>query len=322
MVGDEDTFGEGIPTLPEWVAEWLGHVAPSALVRDTSGEITWHMTESSKLALAEFECPEAYCLDGSALSRLTYRAYETILRDLGRRKASYPIRCWNFLPGINEPAGHGATRYAAFNEGRFAALRDWTGAEEVHPGRLPASTAVGHASGALRIAVLAGTRPGAALENPRQIPAWKYSPRFGRMPPCFARGTLLRGESEDAGIILIAGTASVVGETTLHVGDAAAQLEESLRNVAEVIAEGRRTAIEEGDARPRVGEVAANASPLAVLRSVDHLRVYGVGQAELRAARKMLPRRCVNVRRIEYVIAEMCRPELLVEVEGVARPEI
>jgi len=38
----------------------------------------------------------------------------------------------------------------------------------------------------LTLHVLASDAPALALENPRQIPVWRYSPRFGVLPPCFA----------------------------------------------------------------------------------------------------------------------------------------
>jgi len=87
--------------------------------------------------------------------------------------------------------------------------------------------------------------------------------------------------------LLIGGTASIVGEQSLHEGDVDAQLRETLRNIA------------------------------ALARLVD-LRVYAIDDDVARVVRCQLAPRCPNAQRIEIVRARMCRPELLLEIEALA----
>src|SRR6185503_5831087 len=94
---------------------------------------------------------------------------------------------------------------------------------------LPAASAVGIAGPDLVIDCLASASGGAPVENPRQIAPWQYSRRYGPKPPCFARGTVTR--LNDRRMLLIGGTASIVGEESRHPGDLTAQVGELLINL-------------------------------------------------------------------------------------------
>ena len=78
-----------------------------------------------------------------------------------------------------------------FNAGRFEALSDWFGGPGRLPDSLPAASAVGHDGDDFAVHCLLLSRPGVAVENPRQVPAFRYSARYGPRPPCFARATVV-----------------------------------------------------------------------------------------------------------------------------------
>src|SRR6185312_16343901 len=78
---------------------------------------------------------------------------------------------------------------------------------------------------------------GLPVENPRQVNAWRYPREFGPTPPTFARGM-----ATPAGQLLISGTAAVVGSASRHEDDIAAQLDETLTNIASLIATARTCA--------------------------------------------------------------------------------
>ncbi len=180
----------------------------------------------------------------------------------------------------------------AFNAGRFAAFADWFGDLDAFPRAMPTASAVGIRGSTLWIHVLAASCSGTPVENPRQIPAYRYSPRYGARPPCFARATKL------GGTLFIAGTSSIVGEDSHHVGDINIQARETLRNLAAVIASA--TTLSESDALSALRDVRVHIS------NPDHAdRVLQILDAALSDAVEM-----------EFVEAQLCRRELLVEIEG------
>src|SRR5206468_218998 len=124
---------------------------------------------------------------------------------------------------------------------------------------------------------------------------------------CFARGTLL-GESDDP-ILIVGGTASIVGEESLHIGQLAQQASESFRNLASLVAAAAGVEV-----APDAG--AAELEPL--LSRFRELRIYyprAEDEPTIAAlARASFPACC----RIEFAQASLCRSELLIEIEGLA----
>ena len=143
----------------------------------------------------------------------------------------YPCshRFWNYMAGIND-FSHDLERYRQFNIGRQQAF---LACERQVAGQLPAACALGYAQGPLTVAFLAGRSPSIALENPRQLSAYRYPAQYGPRSPTFARANLLQHAGTH--LLLISGTASIVGHETLHHGDAAAQAREAWANVTAVV---------------------------------------------------------------------------------------
>lgn len=261
----------------------------------------WSLRVSGALALDEagFElaCAEAYRLLGSQVAASGH---------------PYAVRWWNFVPGILEPLGALEHRYMVFNAGRFQALaaaglaeagaggpKDW--------GRLATASGVGHAGGDFVLHCLSARSPGRQIENPRQIPAWRYSLRYGPKPPCFARATRITRGGRGAWL-LVGGTASVRGEDSFHQDDLRGQLEETLRNLAALVA-----AAEGGEpARENAEEQSA------LLGRYRELRIYHPRREHGERLEQELRRRLGPGVRLEMVEADLCRPELLVEIEGLA----
>src|SRR5712692_4602037 len=210
-----------------------------------------------------------------------------------------PIRFWNFVPDPGEPMGGGLDRYMVFNAGRFDGYAQWLCASNEFERLLPTASAVGIISDDLVIDCLASDTRGTPVENPRQKPAYQYSRRYGPMPPCFSRATIANVNRQRR--LLVGGTASIVGEDSMHEGDVDAQLEETLKNLEALI-----------DA------AAERSEPGTALTRLVDLRVYVARQQDAPAIRAVLATRCPRAERIELTIARVCRPELLVEIEGVA----
>ena len=136
-----------------------------------------------------------------------------------------------------------------FNAGRFAAFADWFRAPQSRSAAqsapvfdrarfhrdIPTATGVGHAGDDLIIHALASALPGRPIENPRQRAAYRYSRKYGPLPPCFARATLVPGTADSQRSLLIGGTASVCGEASVHADDLVAQTAETFRNLDALI---------------------------------------------------------------------------------------
>jgi chorismate lyase/3-hydroxybenzoate synthase len=242
-------------------------------------------------------------LSPEAFERVTAEAYAYIASELRDKPARHPVRFWNYIPGIHRPAGEGLDRYMVFNAGRFKACSDWFGGPESFDRLLATASGVGHAGQDLVIHALASAVPGIAVENPRQVPPYKYSRRFGPRPPCFARATVLapRGGRRR---ILIGGTASIVGEESVHIGNLVAQTRETLVNLDALI---RHSA-----------DVARCAQPADALRAFTDLRVYHTRAADREALERLITPAVGDVCSVECIPADLCRAELMVEIEGVA----
>ena len=116
--------------------------------------------------------------------------------------------------------------------------------------------------------------------------------------PSFARGTLVRAGSGET--FFISGTASIVGHQSMHVGDVGAQVEEALRNIEALIDSTRH---DEG-------------MRFQGLRDLDNLKVYVRRAEDLPLVRQMLAGRLGSSAHVLYLQGDICRHELLVEIEA------
>jgi chorismate lyase/3-hydroxybenzoate synthase len=209
------------------------------------------------------------------------------------------VRFWNYLPDIRRPAAGGLDRYMVFNAGRFAACSEWLGGPDRFGRLLATASAVGWAGPDLVVHALAAREPGRPVENPRQVPAYRYSQRFGPRPPCFARATVLAGGRGTAHrpTVLVGGTASIRGEESMFPGDVAAQVRETVENLC---------------------SLARAADPTCDPSHFTDLRVYHPRDADRPTIAALVAPEFPNFAAVEYVRADLCRPELLVEIEGVA----
>ncbi|HSL02965.1 MAG TPA: hypothetical protein VK901_05445 [Nitrospiraceae bacterium] len=236
---------------------------------------------------------------GTLLDILTYTAYRRLL--VQARALGYPhlLRVWNYFPQINRESD-GLERYKQFCAGRHQAL-----AETLldFPRTLPAGTAVGTMSGPLTIHFLAAKHPGAHVENPRQVSAYEYPRIYGPHSPSFARATLQ--PSISGSHLLIAGTASVVGHVSEHIGDPHKQTLEIIHNLNALITHTEQL---HGVTR---GQWCGQALFKIYIRHPEHFATI----------RDILKEQLPSHSQILYLQGEMCRSELLLEIEGILGQE-
>ncbi len=231
-------------------------------------------------------------LSDKDIAQQTRLAYQVLLKTIQRQNTPHLLRIWNFVPHINALES-GIERYQLFNQGRKDAFADmgYTQADGA-----PAACALGTHDDALCIAVLAGKRPAIAIENPRQISAYHYPKQYGAQPPIFSRAALLP-QAGGNDLLLISGTASIVGHQTLHPGDILAQVTESVRNIEAVLQR----------ANQQVGTPVWQLDQLSGRVYLRHASDLGVVQAYLQSQ---------GMTQFCFVEADICRSDLLVEIEG------
>jgi chorismate lyase/3-hydroxybenzoate synthase len=290
--------------------------------------VSVRVTDSPDFTLVTARVAGAADMDAAAFERCAAEAYTFVADALAARPHRHPVRFWNHIPDIRRCDEGSIDRYMVFNAGRFAACSRWFGGPASFDRLLPTASAVGHAGADLVVHALAGNDPGVAVENPRQVPSYRYSRRFGPRPPCFARATVLPGAGGEGPLVLVAGTASIRGEETVHFGDVRAQTLETFENLSVLVAAARSAV---GPAVPAETRAAASAAAgskarpaqpalrsFEGLQSFRDLRVYYVRPADRSAVRRMVAAALPHLRGVEYVRADLCRPDLLVEIEGTA----
>lgn len=235
-------------------------------------------------------------LDGDDLEESARRAYHALIEITATRGYPHLLRMWNVVPRIGDPAPGepGLDRYMLFCRGRAAAFESAYGGG--FEARLCAGTAVGSDSGPLSVWFLASRTPGEHRENPRQVRAYRYPKRYGPQPPAFARATLMPTALGTG--LLLSGTASVVGSQSMHPGDLDAQLDETLRNIGALV----------------------GSDDVPTAEDIPYLRVYVRRAGDLATIQAKLASYARCGTQITYLRADICRPELLVEMEGLALP--
>ncbi|MFC6016098.1 FkbO/Hyg5 family chorismatase [Plantactinospora solaniradicis] len=210
--------------------------------------------------------------------RQAYRRAFGLLVDLGY---PYVVRMWNFVGRINEPNADGLEIYRDFCRGRAEAFDS----SPLPRDTLPAATGVGAHTEGVTFYLLARRAAGhVAVENHRQVPAYHYPDRYGPRPPSFARASRLPD-----GELLISGTASILGHATVHPGDVVAQCRTTLANLATLAAD---------------------------LSALQAVKVYVRHTGDLDAVRRLCTE--VFVGDVAYLVTDLCRTDLLVEMEGMS----
>ncbi len=219
-------------------------------------------------------------------------AYTALSRFVSSSRHPNLLRIWNYIDGINEGEGD-SERYKLFCNGRAAGLR---ALDPTRDERFPAATCIGRRDGDPMVQVywLAGRAPGLPLENPRQVSAYRYPREYGPTPPSFSRAMLASDR-----LVMISGTASIVGHASRHRGDVRAQLDETFTNLANVL------------------QRAAGAAPgiTTKLGPRSLLKIYLRDESLLPEVHAFLRQRVPSQTQYIVLHADVCRSELLVEID-------
>ncbi|HTI03229.1 MAG TPA: hypothetical protein VL752_19980 [Acidisoma sp.] len=271
------------------------HIALEPVARAPVFEI-WHAEdETAPLCVGDVlgTVSSQYCFGaveiadeaGRLLDDSVERAYRDLFLFLQQAGDFQPIRFWNYIGDILADQD-GMERYWRFNLGReraFAAL--------LRQERPPVATGIGCGGMRTVIYVLGARNPAEPVENPRQISAYVYPQRYGPASPRFSRASRHEG-----GTLFISGTASIVGHESRHPGNFDAQMRETLRNL---------------DVMMRLTEEGSTRDGRWAIKT--YLR-DGAHAAKLEAA---LAASLPPGTQYLHLVADICRTDLLLEIEAV-----
>lgn len=221
-----------------------------------------------------------------------FQRLEETLRETGFPLDSI-LRQWNYMEGITAFAGTDQ-HYQAFNNVRSAHYRktQW-------PTGYPAATGIGTHFGGVSIAVDAALLTASdayvtPIDNRLQVAAHAYSGEVlevanqRKSTPKFERAKCLICGKER--LIYVSGTAAIRGEESLKQAGLARQLEVTMENIKELI----------------------GSAPLV------YLRVYLKNPADYAEAACLLAKYALAIP-ITFMWTDVCREELLIEIEGLAK---
>ncbi len=220
-------------------------------------------------------------------------------------KVDFPVnsivRQWNYLEdivGFDEDD----QRYQEFNNVRSKFYGD----AFLEKG-YPAATGIGMSYGGVIIEFVAVKSEEVftkAVDNPGQIAAHVYSDNvlvgkecLIKTTPKFERARYL--QKGDKKLIFISGTASITGEKTVGVGDPVLQTEVTIQNIQRLYSSEILEGLSENQLQPKYG----------------HARVYVKHSKDYKPIKNTF-RKFYGDMPVVYILADICRNDLLVEIEG------
>lgn len=231
--------------------------------------------------------------DRSAVCAASHAAYQQIFHVLHTKNYPHLWRTWNYIPDIHADE-NGLERYRQFNIGRYQAFE----AARSPIDSSPAASALGTYGGKLSFAFIAGREQSTPVENPRQVSAYAYPSQYGPRSPTFSRAATVSDDRQQ--ILFISGTASIVGHETVHRDDVAAQTRETIANLSALLAQ-------------------VNASTASALTLADlTYRIYIRHARHYALVRNVFDAALAEPSRALYAQADICRADLLVEIEAFA----
>ncbi|MFA5805033.1 MAG: hypothetical protein WC879_10355 [Melioribacteraceae bacterium] len=210
-----------------------------------------------------------------------------------KKNMKYAIsRIWNYVPEI-------FTLYESFNQGRFNAFCKHYKSNS-YTWEIPAATAVGSDGKYLKIEFLAFQNNVKFIENINQNPAISYSNKYGKTPPVFSRGVIFQHNNYLQ--LFSSGTSSIKGEITYYENIIYNQVNLTIENLR--ILGSKNNLIQYG-----IEEEFS-------LKDIKYMKVYFQDRNDLKFLKQYIIHIIPNVYKVEFKCTDICRRELLVEIEA------
>jgi len=206
----------------------------------------------------------------------------------------------HYVPRINSYlSDEYKTTYELFNKGRYRAYEDEFGTDK-NKWHIPAASAVGNREDYLEISFKATKGNIRVLENKCQVPAYAYSKKYGTYPPVFSRASII--EENETRAMLASGTASIVGENSQY-HNLYDQLYKTIENLRILGSQFnlKLYGLEDSFA----------------VEDIRELMVFYRQENDLAFLKQIVPKYVAPHCTIAYEHANICRKELLVELEAV-----
>ncbi len=288
------------------VYEYTGDDA--IITSDVFDSVHYQYIESEKQDLLWVEgIPSSdFSLSVSRQSAEIFSKLQNLLDNLGF-VVSDIVRQWNYIGNIVGERGN-LQNYQAYNDARtlFYQEGQWDYG-------YPAATGIGSCFNGLIVScILLKNKTGGnrvyALNNPWQVPAHTYSahvlvnsdPNVVKSTPKFERAKLVRFANNM--FCFISGTASIRGEESTNRLSPQDQALQTLENIASLISK----------------ENLERHSCPSVSLALCNLRVYLKDRAYYPEIRRIVETRYPGIPTV-YLFTDICRQELLVEIEGICQ---
>lgn len=302
----EEVFGKQ-PPLTSYVAQKTSHCGvtiEATYITDSDAKIEYHRNYR---LINSNDCTELMTggivprFKGGSTFEQSADIFEGIAKLLSSNgfKPSDIYRQWNYIPGITI-LNDGSQNYQEFNDARsiFYSTDNWSNG-------YPAATGIGTSAGSVVVEINAVKEEKCAnlpIDNPLQIAAHNYSQQvlYGkvieqlseRTTPKFERARLL------GNTILISGTAAIKGECSNYSTDAVEQAAETME-IMDRLTSKKNVPVENNGSQYNL------------------LRVYVKRECDIPAVKEYMQQHYPATKK-HYLVADVCRPELLIEIEGIA----
>ncbi len=282
-------------SLPQVGNEPLVEVWTSSLRHEVNQYENIYYAANSEMVFGSISFKET---KNDGLEKLAFRAYKEVFEFLDQKQFPYLVRCWNYFPNINQVT-NGIERYKLFCSGRHDAFSEKYQAIHNH---LPAASAVGSQSGPLTINFIAArNHSGSHIENPRQVSAYQYPMVYGKRSPSFARATYMDWGSSKH--LYLAGTASIIGHKSCHLENPLMQSQEIQKNLDSLL--------------NNCASVMNKDVEKLEIEDASIVKTYIKDVALFPLIKDAMEEQMTGVESKLYLIGDICRKELLLEVEGV-----
>jgi hypothetical protein len=269
----------------------------TSVLENNGGAVLFQNEKNSVLVGSVQSFADSNCKDNS---KQVFNDLLHILKSVEFSLSSI-VRQWNYIEdilGFNGKEQH----YQEFNNARSAVYGTL-----FNENGYPAATGIGMKCGGVIIefvAVQSGELKSVAINNPSQIAAHTYSKNvlageecLLKTTPKFERARYL--ELFGKKLIFISGTASIIGERTVGVGNPSEQTEITINNIKQLYSKEILDQLSGETLNPKYG----------------HARVYIKNAKDFPVIKRTFKSHFGKLP-VVYIIADICRNDLLVEIEG------
>lgn len=223
--------------------------------------------------------------------KTAYSIYQNLFEITKNTHYPYINRIWNYIPDINTKNNAKIEHYTAFCRGR------WNAFKNNYPFQYPAGTGIGNNTKNTGVCFLSSaSNETIFVENPKQTPAYHY---HNEGAPCFSRGCY----DNTLDTFCISGTASIINNLTKGTEDIKTQFKTTLKNINTLIS--------------KENLLNYNLDKNYTLKDIDCIKVYIKQEKDSKLIKDLCSHAFSNKASIAYLQADICRPELLLEIEGI-----